>query len=234
MAKRRREAGSVGAREIVLGAGFLGATAFIFGLGIWVGRELGERQPPVATQVVRADAPERPSDENMPRPVSRDFYNDHRMAIERGLAEEPSSAQTRVDEPEPMTSPSPPPATATRRQDVPPTATSTRRVASPTPRPVATPTARERIAPTVPPTVRTERGSWVVYVGETQDERTAFAWNGDLRQRGMTATTDQRRQGGVVLYRVRVGPFATRDEATSTAQQLIRSGKYPDAYAAPR
>lgn len=234
MAKRRNEAGGVGARAIIIGSGFVCVTVFVFGLGVWVGRELGGRPAtPSATQIVASAAPTRPADDEIPRPVTRDFYNDHRKAIERGLAGEPSSEAMQAEESAPAapataTTATP---TATRRLD--PTATQTR-VQTPTMRPPATPTLRAPATPTAVTTARAATGRWVVYVAETTSEQQAFALNGDLRQRGLTATTDEHRERGVRVFRIRIGPFATRDEATAQARRLQQTGKYPDAYAAPR
>lgn len=231
MAKRKREAGGVGAREIVLGSAFLSLTIFVFGLGIWVGRSLGVPQAPAPTQIVRGDAPVRPADDRIEKPVGRELYDDHRKAIEQRLVvDAESTAQVDADSAATMDRAT---ATATKRAVSPVIPTATRRI-PPTLRPTASPTARVAATPAAPPTQRPATGRWVVYVGETQREQQAFDWNGDLRQRGMTATTDQRTEHGVRIYRVRVGPFATRDEATSVAQRLLQTGKYPDAFAAPR
>jgi len=237
MAASRRNAGKAGTWEVILGATFLGVTIVVFGLGIWVGRSVGPPSDTATDRVVRADSPARPPDADIPQPVGPEFYREHQRAIEERLAapdeEAPDPAAAAVEAATPEPTPASPASTPTPTT-APPAATRTA-TRTPTTRPTASPT--RRLAPPAPTAtaaapVRRPSGNFVVYVGETRSEQQAFAWVGDLRALGFTATTDERIQQGARVYVVRVGPFDTRDAATDAARRIVATGRYPDAFAA--
>jgi DedD protein len=73
-----------------------------------------------------------------------------------------------------------------------------------------------------PPTSRGDLGltAWVVQLGSFTNETNAEALNQELRGAGFTAFVESIRQGGSVVYRVRVGPELVRADAEALQQQL--------------
>lgn len=208
MARWGSAAGMGYGQALLLVFGFLLTSVIIFVLGIWVGRDLTERRQIEHEPLVRATIPARitPGAEG----VGREFY-------EKVKEEAYKQLQTPVDAPTLPASPTAPEKTPTR---LPPTATKAPPTTRPTPRPTA-PSA---------PTQSRATGQWSVQVGATTDSREALDMTLRLRARGFQAYTVQAPLRGQTWYRVRVGRFATREEAREVETQLRRTGEFQGAY----
>ncbi|MEL6447036.1 MAG: SPOR domain-containing protein [Pseudomonadota bacterium] len=103
-------------------------------------------------------------------------------------------------------------------------------VATPTPQdaePVETvATAPEQAPETPPPAPAAGDGQlWAVQVGSFSNRENAQRLATELRGRGLLAFLSQVESGGRTLHRVRVGPQASRAEATAVAAELTASGQ---------
>jgi DedD protein len=72
--------------------------------------------------------------------------------------------------------------------------------------------------------------AWTVQVGATMDSRQALDMTLRLRALGFRAYTVQAPLRGQTWYRVRVGPFATRQEAREVEARLRQTGEFSGAY----
>lgn len=212
--------------RLLIGAAYVALTAVVFLLGIWVGRDIATRHPPETNEAVQMAAPARPAADSVPRPVDEKFFDKFREELYNsleagdgtpgaaapeataGLAPTTVQTQTAIR------------ATATAERRVEPTKTATRPRATPTPRSTAT----RR------PTTRVGTGSWVIQVGSTRNGTEAFEWSMRLRSKGFSPHTDESPSGGTTWFRVRLGPFATREEAVRAYQRLTGSTEFQDAY----
>lgn len=217
---------------LILGGVYLVATVIIFGLGIWVGQDLARRHPDDAEVVVRRAAPPAPADGAAPRPVEKAFFDEFREGMYDDLAAEDATPTSTAGASVVMTKVAPTTTqgvsraptvkpTATRR--VPPTAT--RRLP-----PTATRTALRRGTPTPARAAEVKRGSWLVQVTVTRSENEALRATLELRSRGFQASTDRATSGGTTWYKVRLGPFASRQEAVAAYGKLQSTGKFNEAY----
>lgn len=229
MAEAPRTPAASGRSRFLLAAAYVALSAIIFVLGIQVGRDLAERHPAQEEQVVQQAAPARPPADSVPRPADKSFYDKYREQLYNrveGGEEPPMDATAAAAAPTAATA-----ATAARTQTAArATATATRRV-----EPTRTPT-RVRHTPTVRPTATVRktaqagRGAWVVQIGSTRSETEAFNWTMRLRGKGFSPHTDESPSGGTTWFRVRLGPFATREEAVRAYQRLTGSTEFQDAY----
>ncbi|NOT57025.1 MAG: hypothetical protein HOP18_20690 [Deltaproteobacteria bacterium] len=71
---------------------------------------------------------------------------------------------------------------------------------------------------------------WKVQVEATSREETAREIADSLRAQGYSPTVSRVQKEGAVLYRVRVGKFATQDEAVAAIGRFRRDGKFSQAY----
>lgn len=204
--------------QFAIVGGFLFVSALAFVLGMWVGRDVAERHPPQPERVAKLDAPERPPAEEIPRPVGREFFDEHREEISDELAEE--------DDPNQELPVAKSKSTNTKRR-----ATATRR------QPVAT--ERRATATRVPPTATrapataTEvvaSGPWFVQVGATTDLNEVLQWAVALRGMGLVSKTQETQGGGTKFLRVRLGPYRTRDEAVAVLTKVQKNPKFKTAY----
>jgi pilus assembly protein CpaC len=100
--------------------------------------------------------------------------------------------------------------------------------------------SRPRFTPTLPPQPQ-ERGpalglggeaqpvGYTVQVGATRDRAAADAIVAQLRARGVDAYVVAVNSGGADLYRIRVGRYATLEEATAEAEHLRRDAAVTEA-----
>lgn len=125
---------------------------------------------------------------------------------------QPGSAHAPEPEPPPEPSPQPAPAPAARNASAPDTPPSTAgaavREATPAPAPAAS-----RPVPAA-------AGGWAVQVGAFGSVATARKLVADLAQNGLPAYVAPLQRDGKNLYRVRVGPVASRAEAQQLARRL--------------
>lgn len=83
---------------------------------------------------------------------------------------------------------------------------------------------RQAAAEPSAPTPEAEAGPWTVQVFAGRDRESAQHVFGTVRSLGHEARLETSREGGTVLFRVRVGGFATREAAEQTAERLRREG----------
>ncbi len=89
--------------------------------------------------------------------------------------------------------------------------------------------------PPPPPSVPAQRPTggakkWKVQVEATSREETAREIADSLRAQGYAPTVSKVQKEGAVLYRVRVGRFATQEEAVAAIGRFRRDGKFSQAY----
>lgn len=229
MAEALRTPAASGRSRLLLAATYVALSAIVFVLGIQVGRDLAERHPPQDAQVVQQAAPAQPPADSVPRPAGKSFYDKYREQLYNRVegGEEPPMDEAAAGTP---TAAAATTAARTQTAAVHATATATRRV-----EPTRTPT-RVRHTPTVRPTATVRkttqagRGAWVVQIGSTRSETEAFNWTMRLRGKGFSPHTDESPSGGTTWFRVRLGPFATREEAVRAYQRLTGSTEFQDAY----
>jgi cell division protein FtsN len=205
---------------------FAGGSAVVFFLGIFVGKGLQESRVRSEEHVVRlpidgpaeadvrartpkvAAAPEvaaRP----LPKPTSA-----FRLAVKPAPTATKAAQAPRV---EPTRVPARvPPRVAATAAPV-PVPIRTRAPARPAPTPMATADPRET-------------GTWAVQVNATKDPATADRLIRQLELRGYPAYLFKVRLRGETWYRVRVGRFATMEQATGMVVQLKNKEKYPRAF----
>lgn len=238
----RSEAGLTYPQVVLLLGLYVLASVLIFLFGVWVGRDAAERRLLQEERMVRAPvvlATPSPAREDRPEEaVDRAFYERLRQKAAERLAQAPPVEPRQ----EAMTTaPAPtlaaPPLTPTRADFVwLPTPTSV--LVRPTPRPTST----LRPRPTATPAMRGSEGGdawadagWTVQVTATTDATEARALVQRLRSRGYDAYLVQApSREGTTWYRVRVGRFASRDEARQWEQRLKTEAGMPGAFVTPR
>ncbi len=94
------------------------------------------------------------------------------------------------------------------------------RTAAP-PEPEPAPRQARKAKPAAPSAAPTAVGSWVVQAGSFGDESRAGAVRASLEKVVASAAIDKVEAGGKAVFRVRVGPFATRAEA----EQAVKAAK---------
>jgi cell division septation protein DedD len=212
----------------MIGAAYVALTAVVFFLGIWVGRDVATRHPPETKETAQVAAPARPAADSVPRPVDEKFFDKFREELYNSLEDGESTPGATAPE---ATATAGLAATAGRTQTAiratatperrgEPTRTATRPRATPTPKSTATSKPTKKIGP----------GSWVIQVGSTRNGTEAFEWSMRLRSKGFSPHTDESPSGGTTWFRVRLGPFATREEAVRAYQRLTGSTEFQDAY----
>lgn len=159
------------------------------------------------------DGPENPVDSGSPSlqlPAAEEPVPMRTRTLRLGEGEA-EAAPVVADEP-PVTA-TPPPAVETAVAAEPPPAATERSAPAAAPPP-----------PTRAPVASAPAGDWVVQLGAFSEEATARK----LAQRsgtfGYPATVSTVRSGGRTLYRVRVGPLATRGQADAAASALTAHG----------
>ena len=68
----------------------------------------------------------------------------------------------------------------------------------------------------------TPSGGWAAQVGSFSKEANAQAIAADLKRRGFKAFVMEHREGGKSLYRVRVGPVASREAADALGSKITQ------------
>lgn len=228
--------------------GFLITSALIFLFGIWVGRDVAERRLAQEERVVRApiQAPPTP-DEEARQDVDQSFYEQLKqkayLRLQQTAAAASATAPPRaVAGAEPPPSPTLPAAavapvlTPTARATpriaptAPPTRTAVQVVAKPTPKPTVAPRA---------PTAETSReewadAGWTVQVNATTNLEQAVELARRLKAKGYDAYTVQAPLRGQTWYRVRVGRYASRDQAKEMESRLKDSEGLGSAYITPQ
>ncbi len=188
-----------------------------FFLGIYAGRGMNDRRLPVAGQVVRL--PVAPA-------VERSPDGERELTFYDTLGPHGSKKGEGQRENGEVPAPTPP------TEDVQPAAhaATPRPERTPAP-PVARPTAAV-VPSSVPASAPAGRGEWSVQVTATRDPRTADGLAQRLRSKGYEAyVVKMSRQDGV-FYRVRVGHYASLEEANKMVSRLRREPGVPEAFVA--
>lgn len=101
------------------------------------------------------------------------------------------------------------------------------------PAPAATKDALVVVGRSTAPTPRgPAKGNWSVQVSATRDPRTADSVLQRLRKRGYDAFVLKIRRGGETFYRVRVGHYASLEDAQQVVSRLRREPGVPEAFVA--
>jgi len=74
------------------------------------------------------------------------------------------------------------------------------------------------------PAVQADAGRWFVQAAALSSESAARELSTRLSKAGMTPFVERAESGGSVLYRVRLGPFASRDDAVKARHRLHAMG----------
>lgn len=193
---------------IMLAAATLLATGIVFLLGIYVGKGIAEERLAAEQRVVRLPAPPPPDEDAEHEALS--FWDRLNAEEDRGAA---------ASRPEPTP-------TESSVRVAPPPAPSPTAAPPPPPTPTMKPTPQPR--PTTPPALH---GKFQVQVQALADRAAAERIARDLEGRGYQSHLSPAKAGDRTLYRVRVGPFATEDEARRAIARLKTEG-YPDAFLA--
>ena len=212
----RRSSGLSAGQLVAAVFGFLIASFLVFVFGMWVGKDVAERRLAQEERVVRG-----PVAQITPQEQARDpditFYEHLRQQTQQSEIVSPGAAL--------------------------PTATSTIGAtrAIPVSHPTETqgiPTPRHTLVRTVP-TPRPPRdewadAGWTVQVSATTDPNDATSLVARLRVKGFDAYTIRAPMRGQTWYRVRVGHFATRDEAKQMEHRLKSLEGLANSYITPR
>jgi DedD protein len=122
----------------------------------------------------------------------------------------------------------PSPAPATRDASIPPSATPAPASDAPATKPSATPppkAAAEVVAKTAATPKPAAGGGFVVQLAAFADDKGANSLAARLKKSGHPAFTEPVTTSHGTLWRVRVGPYTTRDEANTARDQLKREGQ---------
>jgi DedD protein len=93
---------------------------------------------------------------------------------------------------------------------------------APTAQASAAPKPKEPTTAAKPSSSSSSGGAWAAQVGSFSKEATAKAIADDLKRRGFKAFVMEHRDGGKSLYRVRVGPVATREAADALGGKITQ------------
>ena len=88
----------------------------------------------------------------------------------------------------------------------------------------------KKISPLPTPKVTNAAKKWKVQVEATSREEVAQEIAKSLRAQGYAPSISKVQKEGEVLYRIRVGKFATQEEAVAAISRFRRDGKFSQAY----
>lgn len=210
--------------------GFLIASIIIFVFGMWVGRDLTESHL-AEEPVVRLSVPSKPTPAVAAEGVEKEFYADLKKKAYEQLKTPAPAGPTLSPTHESLRLPTP---TGRPEQETPtraalPTATRPLPVARPT-QPAQPPPTRAAAPTAAPPRDAAAAGPWTVQVGATMDSSEALAITLRLRGLGFEAYTVQAPLRGQTWYRIRVGRFASREDARAVESRLRQTGEFKGAY----
>lgn len=104
---------------------------------------------------------------------------------------------------------------------------------SPAPAPVAPGVQQVTYAPPAPMPVGSSAGSYFVQVGAFSDVDNAHRVQAAVSSAGQVGVDVRRNGAGAELFRVRVGPFASRDEADTARRNVVGLGYSESVVVAP-
>jgi DedD protein len=93
---------------------------------------------------------------------------------------------------------------------------------APAPAPATTPAPKPKAVVEAPKPAPATGGAWAAQVGSFSKEATAKTIAADLKHRGFQAFVMEHREDGKTLYRVRVGPVATREAADALGRKITQ------------
>jgi cell division protein FtsN len=202
---------------MVLGGGFLVILVLTFALGLLVGRQWARPAPPVSSPSVSEAARKAATPPARRGGIAAETMADRapepteKLTFYQTLTE-PLAAQGASPRPEPKTvaikpSPTPP---------APPAPASTAPVAAtPAPSGAALPPAQSKAAPAAP----TAGPPWTIQVAAFKNRKQADDMRQQLASSGLEAYVATLAEGHA-RYRVRIGTFKSREEATAAAERL--------------
>jgi len=205
-----------GLKERLVGAAVLVAIAVWLIPWVLDGPEEGAEAPASALRLPSAEEP-------MPMRT---------QTLRLGDASEQSAQSTPSAQPAPATTPPPPPAVATAEPakdeaaapSQPAPQPETTLAAATTPAPAARPPPAPAASAAPKPAQPKAQGDWTVQLGSFEDEANAKRLAQRAGTFGYKAEVSSVRSGGKTLYRVRVGPQATRAAADAAASALKAHG----------
>ena len=205
-----------GLKERLVGAAVLVAIAVWLIPWVLDGPEEGAEAPASALRLPSAEEP-------MPMRT---------QTLRLGDASEQSAQSTPSAQPAPATTPPPPPAVATAQPakdeaaapSQPAPQPETTLAAATTPAPAARPPPAPAASAAPKPAQPKAQGDWTVQLGSFEDEANAKRLAQRAGTFGYKAEVSSVRSGGKTLYRVRVGPQATRAAADAAASALKAHG----------
>ena len=205
-----------GLKERLVGAAVLVAIAVWLIPWVLDGPEEGAEAPASALRLPSAEEP-------MPMRT---------QTLRLGDASEQSAQSTPSAQPAPATTPPPPPAVATAEPakdeaaapSQPAPQPETTLAAARTPAPAARPPPAPAASAAPKPEQPKAQGDWTVQLGSFEDEANAKRLAQRAGTFGYKAEVSSVRSGGKTLYRVRVGPQATRAAADAAASALKAHG----------
>jgi cell division septation protein DedD len=231
--ERRGQAGMGYGQAFLLVFGFLIASVIIFLFGMWVGRDLTESRLS-EEPVVQLPVPSRPTPGGAAgaaaEGVGQEFYADLKKKAYEQLRTPAAATVSPTHESLRLPTPTGQLARDTPTQALP---TPTRTLPALRPTQPAPPPPTRAAAPAPPTAAPREAGAggpWTVQVGATMDSNEALAITLRLRGLGFEAYTVQAPLRGQTWYRIRVGRFASRDEARAVEGRLRQTGEFKGAY----
>lgn len=207
---------------ILLGAGFIAAAVVIFFMGVFVGQGIEGRKlvkPEEPLIRVPVAPPTKGSDAAAPAKEELTFYD---------TLTQPPVAGTATTEGEKVIAETQKAAQRTepRKKQEPAT--------------VAVDKAADRVEPAKRPKLAESAAagetdkSWTVQVNAFPDPKSAQMWVDKLKSKGYNAYSAEVVNKGKTWYRVRVGQFASRDEAERLEQTLKTKENFPKAFVTSR
>ncbi|HEY7253469.1 MAG TPA: SPOR domain-containing protein [Methylomirabilota bacterium] len=215
--RRRVGSGPGTGQWMVLGGGFLVILVLTFALGLLVGRQWARPAPPVSSPSVSEAARKAATPPARRGGIAAETMADRapepteKLTFYQTLTE-PLAAQGASPRPEPKTvaiKPSP-------TSPAPPAPASTAPVAAtPAPSGAALPPAQSKAAPAAP----TAGPPWTIQVAAFKNRKQADDMRQQLASSGLEAYVATLAEGHA-RYRVRIGTFKSREEATAAAERL--------------
>lgn len=185
----------------LLAGAFTLASAVIFVLGMFVGKEIEARKV-VRPEEPLVKVPVRPSSKGLAD--AENAKNKDDLTFYNTLTKTPVAASAEEKPPEKLTEPAKQPGPDARREVKPAQAESAE--------------------------ARTNGKIWSVQVNSYPDAKSASDLIDRLKNKGYNAFVTEANVNGKVWYRVRVGRFASRDEAIKT-EAALKNNDYPKAFA---
>jgi len=195
--------------RVVLLVAWVVTCGLVYLLGVYVGRGTGPRSAGLEDAVVRLPVTSKPppAGERPKAESELTFYETLGAGEHGGARDVPAAAEPRPTPPPARTTTTSPPARAA--------------VAPPRPAPRAAEAAPSRPAPAAPAAAASAgNAGWTVLASPTRNRAEAEDLARQLRARGYDAAPVPTERDGDTWYRVRVGRFASAEQATEVMRRL--------------